>query len=271
MALNANKRSGYASEIMPEIVDADERRGNALPPAEMNGKREGRISPAERVYGKANYKVVTAEEAQANMVGRLAGKIPPIRGGLDDHGRPAPAPVKTVKGKAKKIAVIDEVTKARKGKQMKVNDKDNFDPLGGEYEPGSAALAAEEARLAALAPVSVEDEETSPVAAREFAQAMREVPRGQTIADAWLARRQRASLTLTAGTFSMAIIDVKTCQYGVTVFVPMSDDASFIPKPGSEILLTVGDKSWDCYFPGVYFEVQELKVLGLMLILKETT
>ena len=87
----------------------------------------------------------------------------------------------------------------------------------------------------------------------------------------WLAQRGRASLTLSDGTFSMAVIDIKECKYGITIILPLSDEnTTFVPKPGAEITVSYKDRSWDCYFPGTYFEVTELKILGIVLVRKES-
>ena len=147
-----------------------------------------------------------------------------------------------------------------------VNDTDNYDPLGGEYAPGDPVLEAEEKALAAT-PVPTNERRAlgavNPVLTERVYQP-------QTLHPSYLDQRGRATLTLTDGTFSMPCIDVKECPIGITLLLPMDPNQStFIPKPGVELSVSFKGKTWECYFPGVYFEVEELKLVGLMFVRKE--
>lgn len=54
-----------------------------VPRARPGGGQVGVIPPAQRQY-RGKYRVVSPEEADANMVARQKGKLAPIEGGLDD-------------------------------------------------------------------------------------------------------------------------------------------------------------------------------------------
>lgn len=292
---NPNARSGYAADIMPGIVNPDEARGMALPVAEKRVQPD----PSKRA-GIATYKVVDAKEAQENMKLRLAGKIPPIKGGIDDQ-MPAevaqalrsapvaqalpPAPAQPKRKRAASPAPkpkIDSETgeeydpnapEYKRG--SRVNNKDNYDPLGGELEPGSPELADEERRLAPV----VQDDPVKAGEAMPYLPAAQvverheperrvvQVSRVNSMTDVYLSKRGRASMTLSDGTFTMPVIDVKECLMGVTIFLPLSQDQStFIPRPGAELTLEYQGKSWKCYFPGTFFEIEELKLMGIVLV-----
>jgi len=242
-AIGATAKSGYARDIMPERVEAAESQGATVPVASENGVQEGRVPPAQRVYA-AKYQAVSLAEAQANLMKRSSGEMDIIEGGLDD------------------IATVDEHED-----QISKHGSNDFDPLGGEeaqdLEPGAAELLAEEQALAAIlataAPAPI------PTAA---------APRVATPAPArvnpYITQRTRITLELADGAMSMAAIDVKESKYGVTILLPLQDEgATFIPKPGSEITVVRGDKRWNCFFPGTYFEAPELGVLGIVFVKAE--
>lgn len=135
----------------------------------------------------------------------------------------------------------------------------DFDPLGEtpEPEPGSPELVAEEQQLQARysrQPVLERDPE--PSAASPISE--------------YLSKRVRVTLELIDGFMTVSAIDVKQTKYGITLFLPLQRDGSvFIPKPGSEITIAVGDIRCPCYFPGTYFESEELGVVGLTFVKAE--
>ena len=304
--MGTQSRSGYAAEIMPEILTGDEAKGKALPIASEKGDQNGRRRLTPEELGQLPYKVVSTKEAQANMEARLKGELAPIA----PVAKAAPAPVRKSAKPSKKAgkpsviaATVDEEQTLRRSQP--VNDDDNYDPLGGEYAPGSPELEAEEKALAEReARTAPQDAERRPLGAvnpvltervmsnpapitvsqvpAENVLAERAADRAKRVGEVapitvsnpgtrWMAQRGRVSLTLTDGTFSMPCVDVKECTYGITIFLPLSDDSgSFIPKPGAEISVRYKDRTWECYFPGTYFEVEELKLLGIVLVRKET-
>lgn len=241
-AMYSTPKSGYAKDI-GLAVDPDERAGLAVPVATEHGRQEGRLSPAERKYGVARYSVVDATEAQANMIKRLHGELPPIDGGLD----------------------VD--VSANEDDNM---DNEDFDPLGGEpdFEPGSPELEAEERKLA--------ERQMLPQAPKPvYAVSDPPAPSGQqrvqaappSALDDFLNSRRRITLELADGAMAMSAITVKESQFGITILLPLlGDGATFIPKPGSEITVVMGEKRWPCFFPGTYFECEELKLLGIVFV-----
>ncbi len=174
----------------------------------------------------AHYEMVDANTAMERAIKRQNGELPPIEGGLDG----------------------DEMT--------------DFDPLSGtepgpreyDFEPGSDDLQREEQAL-------VERHGVAPAApSRLVGGPPAPVP---NVLDA----RTRVSLELTDGTMTMPAIDVLPGAYGVTILLPMRDDGvTFIPKPGSSVIITHGDDRWPCYFPGTHFEWIEMKCLGLVFV-----
>ena len=88
--------------------------------------------------------------------------------------------------------------------------------------------------------------------------------------DEYLAKRKRVQFELSEGTYTMPIVDVIPCRYGIMVLMPCSgNDVTFTPKPGADITVTLGDKSWSCYCPGTSFMINELNVLAVVCVLKE--
>jgi hypothetical protein len=215
-------------DVMPERAGIDHP-GTEAPKATVSGRREGRTSPGQRHYD-AEYEMVDAKTAMDRAIKRQNGELPPIAGGLDGDDEAA-----------------------------------DFDPLGGsdpvaqdyDFEPGSADLEAEERALA-------ERHGIEPPA-RSAARAP--APRPVTPAPSLLDARTRVSLELTDGTMTMPAIEVLPGAYGVTILLPMQDNGvTFIPKPGSSVVIMHDDKRWPCYFPGTYFEWPEMRCLGLVFV-----
>lgn len=260
----ANSRSGYAADIMPELLTADESSGKSLPVGTLKGAQQGRrrLSPVE--MGQAAYKVVSADDAQKNMKLRTEGKLAPIKGGLDDAN--LPAEVKQSLRLGKKVTAKTKAKPKVEDDMQPVNDTDNYDPLGGEYpsEPGDARLEAEEKALAEPAVLarklaSESLERHAPIADRRPSQQ-----------DTFLAQRGRVTLELPDSTFGMPCIDVKECKVGITILLPMNDAGStMVPKPGVEVTVRYRDRVWECFFPGTYFEIEELKLMGLVFVRKD--
>jgi hypothetical protein len=217
-------------------VAADEKEGLAVPVATAKGRQEGRTPPAQRKYG-AKYDAVSAQEAQMNLAARLRGDLPPIPGGLDDED--------------------EEQTE-----ESTMEKRSDFDPLGGqEPEPGDETLVAEEQAL----------RETARGMAQAVADTVERVAQEHQIKPdpmkTYLEQRDRVTLELADGSMSMAVIDVKQARYGITILLPLKDEgATFIPKPGSEITVVHNENSWDCFFPGTYFECPELQLLGIVFV-----
>lgn len=251
MPTNTNQsRSGYARDIRPELLEADEAAGRTVPIADKNGVQEGVIPRTERVFGKAKYDVVTLDESDRRIHLRTIGELPLIQGGLDDNSKPEP------KGTKKMKAVKKGTTTVATPKNK------DFDPMGGDEvpEPGDPALVAEEEALA---------QQYSRAPALESEPVKTYVNKAPDKKDLYLSQRKRVTLELVDGSMGLNAIDVKQSRYGVTVILPMDGGMSFVPKPGSEINVSCGDNSWPCYFPGTYFELDELGIIGLIFVKAE--
>lgn len=283
----SNTRSGYTRDIAPERLDGDEARGKAVPVASGKGKQNGLIPVAQRDYTNVSSRVVTVEEAQANMSARMSGAMPLMSGGTEARlkggsntavqrpvikqvakaGKGGKKSAKNTKGARRTVApVIQENPMATNDRN---NDETNYDPLGGDsnFEPGDPALEAEERALA-----SNQSRMAAPsLRVATGAQHEQDSTEDRMIDDGgWLAQRGRATLTLADGMFNMSVIDIKECQYGITILLPMKDDAGiFIPKPGAELTIGYNNRNWECFFPGTHFEIPELKLMGLVFVRKE--
>lgn len=236
-AMHATSKSGYAKDIPGAALEPAEREGGAVPVATEGGRQEGRVPPAKRLYGVAKYAVVDATQAQANMMKRIRGELPLIAGGLDYN------------------IAADETEGTM---------DDNFDPLGDsvELEPGSPELEQEERKLAQAT--------RRPPFQPKYTEAMNAPAAVPSATQEFLDKRCRVTLELADGAMSMSAITVKESRYGLTILLPLlSDGATFIPKPGSEITVVYGDKRWPCFFPGTYFECPELKLLGIVFVKAE--
>lgn len=242
-ALHGSTKSGYTEQVMP--THADTGMGAVIPVGSVSGAQEGRIPPALRDYSKARYDVVTLEEAQERMIKRMKGKLPPIKGGLDDNSTQAPR------------------TRTRKQAQARQVLVEDFDPLG----PGDMQNFEPDAR-----PADQYDAE-EPLQGRVAIQ-RRTVPAYAEEADpavAYLSKRVRVTLELTDTTLFVNAVDAIVSNMGVTLLLPTKGEgATFVPKAGSEVTITLTDgRGFKCYFPGVTFDVDALNLLGLVFIRAE--
>jgi len=231
-------------DVMPDRAQI-EMPGKVAPRADGHGKRAGRTSPGTRHYD-ANYEMVDANTAMNNAIARQNGDLPPISGGLDDD-------------------------------QEHIMS-DDFDPLGDptpgptnlDPQPGDPELEAEEHRLAEL------DQRHGGATAQGVSQMMalahQEEPAQQRMvapapAPAPTAARTRVSLELQDGIMTMPAICVIPETYGITILLPLKDDGvTFIPKPGSSVVISHGDSRWPCYFPGTHFTWDEMQCMGLVFV-----
>jgi hypothetical protein len=232
---NVPSHTRYSEDDMPERAKP-EVPGQVAPRADGSGRRAGQASPGEREY-KAQYEMVDAQTAMQRAIARQKGELPPIEGGLDESQEDMMA--------------------------------DDFDPLGDPNpgppnynpEPGDPDLEAEERRMAEL------DERHSGASAPTPAPAVaRQAPRAP-LAPSLPAASTRVSLELQDGTMTMPAITVLPETYGVTILLPLKDDGvTFIPKPGSSVVITHGEHRWPCYFPGTHFVWEEMQCMGLVFV-----
>ena len=227
-ALYASEKSGYSKDINPVSAGSYAIPGTVLPVGTVGGKQEGRLSPAERVY-KAKYKAVSLEEAMANMNARRSGKLPPIKGGLDDN----------------------TPTRVKQAAPIELQDQQQFDDANIVEAPEGEDCF-------------TPNKEQAPRVATPAQPARVAVSREAT----YLRQRTRVTLELPDSTMTMQAIDVLHTRYCVTILLPTNtDNATFIPKPGTELTVTEnGEEAFKCFYPGATFEVPELSLLGLTFI-----
>jgi hypothetical protein len=78
---------------------------------------------------------------------------------------------------------------------------------------------------------------------------------------------KRVALSLVDGTMTLPTINIINTQYSVTLFIELKDDAmTFIPKPGTELSIIVDGVETPCYFPGTFFEWEEINLMGLVFV-----
>ena len=226
----------------------------------FSSKQEGVLLPTERKYKPKTHKVVSAEEAQINMMKRSNGEMKPIEGGLDDM-----------------MAFEDQLPNEGVDKisvvAVDLPDDMEFDPLGDikDLQPGDPELEAEERALAAESsrtvtepPLEIKTATNVPV--REEINYVR-IAEGPTLTEQFLMQRERVTLGLTDGSMQITAVAVLASEYGVTILLPLKDDSvTFIPKPGSEIRISKEDKSWDCYFLGITFDLPALNMMGMVFV-----
>lgn len=244
-AMHRTAKSDYAARIMPDRASTG--MGIEVPIASPSGGQQGRIPPAERDYSKARYDVVDADEAMARMRKRQDGKLPPIRGGLDENGAPPQKP------QAKQA-------QARRQERNPEPDPD-FDPfgdgsdidIGQDQEPAFDNTEREEPEYQAPAPR---------LSIRQCAP--------MSNIDTYLSKRKRLTLELSDTTLYVTVTDAIVSKMSVTLLMPTNDNTStFVPKPGSSVTITIDDTSYPCYYPGVTFEIGPLQLLGLTFIRAE--
>lgn len=239
-ALHGTEKSGYARKLLPERLTVEERRGLAIPIATIGGRQEGVPTPAERIYGKAHYEPVELTEAIARMQARKAGKLKKIAGGLDD--------IKAVKQGWKPVTEPVPAADPEIDPDTEVLDTDGDDAFSPGQRDTSGGDFNEPRYPQAVAPQVVK---TNPV-------------------DVYLKQRKRVTLELSDTTLYLSVIDVVINKYCVVLLLPLNaEGGTFVPRIGSELVITVGDNAMACYYPGSQFELAPLKLLGLSFIRKE--
>ena len=245
--LHASERSGYTKDIAPERVGTSpiERGARAIPVASLSGRQEGIPTPAERKYHAGVHEVVDATEAMNRMKARKTGKLPIIPGGLDDIRQQK-------RGNAMRAVPLPQPDPDETIIETQPGDYDAF-------EPGDRVPAPRPA-------VYGRTERFTPQA---------EVPEGRMYVTPdptsdYLKQRKRVHIELAESEINVSAIDVIRTRYSVTILLPFNqDDGTFVPKPGSEVTINTESESIPCYFPGTYFEIPKLRVVGLSFIRKE--
>lgn len=214
---------------------------NTVKVADESGVQQGRVPPGRRKYGRAQYKAVTLAEASANMRARQEGSLPPIRGGLDFDELPEEVAraVRVPKGKG-------AAAKAAQASQDQVDADEKIDQ-GITYDPFAGVQ---------------EDPQNQVVDDRPPVQRVQKVaPPDPAIA---------VTLEMEAGSMGLQAQEVLQCKYALTIVLPLkSEGATFIPKPGSEMVIGFGETQVRCFFPGAHFKSEGLGVMFLVFIKAE--
>lgn len=248
-------RSGYAREIMPGILNEDELQGNTVPPA----KARDYLTPKPKVGAP----MVSIDQAMANLNKRTKGELAP----LGEQVMPPQATKKLGRPPRKAQAPSEgpqEYIVKPAGKTQ------SYDPFGDQTDPETGA----EAVLNLPGQVQAGEQNQYPQrreAPDAYVTRDSFVPKIEGIStNSYARQRQRITLSLQDGDMSLACVDILVARYGITVLLPMADDSViFTPRPGTELTVSQGDRSWPCYFPGVTFELPVLQCMGLVFILRD--
>lgn len=88
----------------------------------------------------------------------------------------------------------------------------------------------------------------------------------------FLRGRKRVTLELQDGTFSMPIIHSIKGTYSITLIIPLDKNATtFVPKPGTELSMTLNGDTDSVYYPGAYAEIEPLTVAVMSFIRAESS
>jgi hypothetical protein len=223
----AGSRSGYAVDKYPHLVDGDEARGKAVPIAVDTGGQIGRTPPAQR-RGGTHFEAVTASEAMLRAQQRSAGTLAPIQHATETQYEDA-----------------------------RMESTDAPDYVHAPTQPAHPASAN-----------GLMDAISSLVLKAGAAPTLQpDTIQDPTQVDAYLKQRQRVSFELENGTYSIPAVDVCAGALGVIILLPCNaQDATFTPNPGTKVRVGWGDKTWDCYFPGTSFMLEQLGVLVITMI-----
>jgi len=89
--------------------------------------------------------------------------------------------------------------------------------------------------------------------------------------DKYFNQRNRVTFELDGGSYSLPAIDVIESVYGIMVILPANDsDVTFVPSPGAELVIIYNDKRIACFSPGTVFNINELKIIVISLVKKDT-
>ena len=89
--------------------------------------------------------------------------------------------------------------------------------------------------------------------------------------DNYFNQRNRVTFELSGGSYSLPAIDMIESSFGVMVILPAGDkDITFIPSPGAELTIIYDDKRIACFSPGTVFNVNELAVIVISLVKRDT-
>lgn len=235
-----SKKSGYARDVRPDLVNAEEAAGQVVPIASETGRQSGRIAPAQRKT--PNYRAVSPAEADALLVKRLRGEEPRIAGGLDEPEGVKPEPSQ-YEDRRMETRDVPEVAAEPPHAPMPPAPRPPDNP---QIDLATALAWLTKSADKGRAPAAPPPPPPAPA-------------------------RYRVQMIIEgAGTYSMPAIDVVPAGFGVLVLLPCgSGDATFVPNPGASVRIVFREKVYDCYFPGVAGELPGKDAMVLAMINKQ--
>lgn len=229
------RKSGYAADLHPDLLSADEKAGLATPKAGDNGAQVGRVAPA-LIKPTAHYEPVDVDEAMRRAALRRKGELAPIAGGLNDPKVVDPA-----------VAPMDQYA----DKDMEAGDSSDIVPSSIH----SKVVAQPVTR------------QTQEVLAEQTHVAREQLQPARSKADDYFARRTRVAFIMPNGTYSVPVIDVRVEENGIIILLPCGgNDATFIPNAGSRFSIAYGGQQIPCYFPGTVCTLDVLNITVLAVL-----
>lgn len=200
-----------------------------VPSASTSGRQQGVPPPSQRTI-TAGYEAVTLAEAEARARARRHGAAPIIAGGIDD------------------------LEAASRG------------------EPVGAVLGADQAeqpvRPAATFDVPIQPPVRRVLLAEAAPQSASPAQQSAPAPLPTLRQTKRVTFTFENGTYSMPCVDVKEGPSGLMILLQADpNSATFVPAGGSRFTVGLGGKSWRVFYPGLYFELPELGLIAMSLLL----
>lgn len=241
----------------------DDPNHDSVPIGNLDGTQEGVTPPAYRKHN-TKYEAVSVEEAMRRLAARRKSLIPKI--GLDDNFDPGgPVEANTVDYGQGTDIPLSPGTDPQPEDHNVVELDDGYD--FSDMHPGEAdALRKIVNQLDA--PDPVRPVPTTPVTVATAPRAAPPNKEAQMFLE-YTSRRHRLTLHLAESSIIITALDVVISPYSVTVLMPYNEGVSFLPRPGAEIALEYEGVLYECFCPGLQFEIPQLKVLGIGMIRKE--
>ena len=86
----------------------------------------------------------------------------------------------------------------------------------------------------------------------------------------YLSTKSRVSFETDAGTYTVPIVKLHRCSTGLLIMMSTAgNDSTFTPRLGAKLTIVHGEDRIPCYFPGLSFDIPELKLLVSAFILAE--
>lgn len=298
MDVDSTGNTGYMSDLNP-AAQFTGMPGKPVPRAEHRRKM-GIVPPAEKSYIPGQHKVVDAEEAISLAKKRQRGKAPPIQGSIAYE----PPTGQVTEQVTDQVEEEDMGASEREDFDPMgfPGDDENEDFSPGMHKTSASPPVVHPGADSALPPFcsgcgnpstmcncQVELQRTtitdghgsrlevsggdilmrSPQRAVQAPLPVNAVPAAPSRAEQYLnSQPSVVDMEMESGTVTLTqVYDLLVEPYSITMLLRLEGGgATFIPKPGSEIVLSSGGGTWKVYYPGAKFTVPDLNVLGLVFI-----